>query len=76
MASRKRFSASSAKQKPSELRRLAVAYYGATGWRGKLAEHMMVDRVTTYRWEKGGAPESVLVALRCLIDSKRLDRKP
>lgn len=58
---------SSAKPKPSELRRLAVAHYGATGWRRKLAEEMMVDRATVWRWENGDPPESVLVALRCLV---------
>lgn len=39
--------------KPAEFRQRAVALFGATGWRTKVAKTLGVNRVTVWRWEKG-----------------------
>ena len=47
-----------------EFRRLAVARYGATGWRRRLLLEFKINRKTLYRWEKLGPRPMVLMALQ------------
>lgn len=54
------------------LERLAMRIYGES-WRAALAEEMMVEPSTVWRWQSGNAPipQAVFVALECRAREKR-----
>jgi len=59
---------------PSELTAAGIYLYGEEHWRSQLASMLGLNRTSVYRWSTGETPipEMGAIAIRCLVESKRL----